>query len=127
MMDPYGIPQHAPGAKLDANKPQARLIIHGMPRALLAVIAVADYGAKKYTTDGWRTVPNAIPRYTDAMLRHLLAEGMEQRDPESGLLHAAHAAWNALARLELMLLDDDLWHAARAAIREHALEVADAD
>jgi hypothetical protein len=28
----------------------------------------------------------------------------EERDSESSILHAAHAAWNALARLELILL-----------------------
>jgi hypothetical protein len=35
------------------------------------------------------------------MLRHVFDGTI--RDPESGLLHAAHAAWNALARLELAL------------------------
>ena len=38
------------------------------------------------------------------MLRHLLAEMRgEDVDPDTGLLHAAHTAWNALARLDLML------------------------
>jgi hypothetical protein len=38
------------------------------------------------------------------MMRHWLAEqqGIEC-DEESNLRHAAHLAWNALARLELML------------------------
>jgi hypothetical protein len=38
--------------------------------------------------------------------RHLLeeAQGLEC-DADSNLLHAAHTAWNALARLELILLD----------------------
>jgi hypothetical protein len=48
-------------------------------------------------------VERGIDRYTDAMLRHALAEGIEEFDTESGLKHAAHTAWNALARLELML------------------------
>ena len=65
---------------------------------------VATYGAGKYTDHGWRTVPNGRARYTDAMYRHLLAEASGHvQDDESGLQHAAHAAWNALARLELML------------------------
>ena len=51
-------------------------------------------------------VPDGVNRYTDALARHLLAEAIgEKVDPESGLYHAAHAAWNALARLDLMLRD----------------------
>jgi hypothetical protein len=103
--DPNGIPQHEPGAKLDANKPRAALVLGGFSRALRAVSEVGTYGAKKYSPNGWRSVPNGIQRYSDAMVRHLLAEPETDIDPESGLLHAAHAAWSALARLELMLMD----------------------
>ena len=42
------------------------------------------------------------------MARHILLEGEgEVRDPETGMLHAAQAAWNALARLELYLMDQE--------------------
>lgn len=101
--DPNGIDQHAPGAKLDAGKEPMRLILHAMPRALLEVGKVGAYGAAKYSPNGWLEVPDAVPRYTDAMFRHALREGIELHDEESGLLHAAQVAWNALARLELML------------------------
>ena len=101
--DPHGIAQHAPGAKLDAGKEPMRLVLQAMPRALLAVGQVGAYGAVKYSENGWREVPRGIDRYTDAMFRHALREGMEAHDEESGLLHAAQVAWNALARLELML------------------------
>lgn len=101
--DPNGIEQHAPGAKMDAGKEPMRLILHAMPRALLAVGQVGAYGAGKYSENGWLAVPQGVERYTDAMFRHALREGMEQHDEESGLLHAAQVAWNALARLELML------------------------
>jgi hypothetical protein len=37
------------------------------------------------------------------MMRHLLQEPYTVRDEDSGLLHAAQVAWNALARLELKL------------------------
>ncbi len=42
-------------------------------------------------------------RYTDAMMRHLLAMDVDPDglDPETGLPHLAHIAWNALAVLEL--------------------------
>ena len=52
------------------------------------------------------TVPGGPARYTDAMLRHHFAEaGGEELDGESGMLHAAHRAWNALAVLELKLIE----------------------
>lgn len=106
--DPHGIEQHTPGAKLDAGKNRLGLIMTGFARALVAVGQVGTYGANKYTPHGWRAVPNGVERYTDAMYRHLLAEASGQPvDEESGLLHAAQAAWNALARLELMLSPPD--------------------
>lgn len=102
--DPHGTPQHAPGAKLDAGKLRAGLVLGGFARALREVSAVGTYGANKYTPNGWMHVPNGVERYTDAMHRHLLAEATgEARDPDTEILHAAHAAWNALARLDLMI------------------------
>ena len=101
--DPNGIEQHEPGAKLDAGKEPMRLILHAMPRALFAVGQVGAYGAAKYSENGWLAVPQGVARYTDAMFRHALREGIELHDEESGLMHAAQVAWNALARLELML------------------------
>jgi len=106
--DPNGIDQHAPGAKLDAGKPRVGLVIAGFSHALLEVAKVGTYGANKYTDNGWRSVPNGVQRYTDAMLRHYLAESDDSVDDESGLLHAAQVAWNALARLELLIENDRL-------------------
>lgn len=100
--DPNGIDQHTPGAKLDAGKVQASLLID-FGRALLAVAAVGSFGASKYTRGGWEHVPDGINRYTDALLRHILKEQVEELDPDSNLLHASHTAWNALSRLELLL------------------------
>jgi hypothetical protein len=37
------------------------------------------------------------------MYRHLLAENDTMHDEATELLHAAHVAWNALARLEILL------------------------
>lgn len=102
--DPHGTPQHAPGAKLDAGKLRAGLVLGGFARALREVSAVGTYGANKYTPNGWMQVPNGVERYTDAMHRHLLSEASgEARDPDTEILHAAHAAWNALARLDLIV------------------------
>jgi hypothetical protein len=93
----------AKGVKHDAGKVRPSLVIGGFSQALLAVADVATFGARKYTADGWRTVPDAIQRYTDAKDRHRLAGEVEEADPESGLAHAAHEAWNALAVLELRI------------------------
>lgn len=102
--DPNGFQSNQPGAKLDAGKPRLSLVLLGFPHALTLVGEVGTYGAKKYTDNGWVSVPNGIERYSDAMLRHLLEEAIgPDIDRESELLHAAHVAWNALARLELMI------------------------
>ena len=94
----------ASGVKLDTGKNRLSLTIMGFARALEAVGEVSTYGANKYTPHGWIEVPDGIERYTDAMFRHLIAEGQgEWSDKESALMHAAHSAWNALARLDLML------------------------
>lgn len=109
------IDPHQPGAKLDAGKPDAALL-GDFGRALLAVAEVGTFGAQKYTRGGWLEVPNGFERYSAAMWRHLLAENRQQLDPESGLTHAAHAAWGALARLELMLRErEELQDAERTA------------
>lgn len=97
---------HAPGLKHDTEKPRHGLVLLDFSRALDAVSAIGTFGASKYTDHGWLTVPQGHERYTSALLRHLCAEGRgELLDPESSLPHAAHAAWNALARLELALRD----------------------
>lgn len=102
--DPTGRDPHQPGAKLDADKPRPGLVLNGFAPALMAVTEVGTYGARKYTDNGWKDVPNGVERYTDAMHRHLLAEAAgELRDKDTGILHAAHAAWNALARLDLLI------------------------
>lgn len=81
--------------------------IQYFPRALLAVAKVSEFGAKKYTWNGWETVVNGKQRYGDALGRHLIMEQTDGlTDFDSGLYHAAHVAWNALARLELLLKEE---------------------
>lgn len=91
-----------PGAKDDKAKPMAGVLLD-FSRALQTVVDVGTYGAKKYTRTGWATVPEGSQRYTDAMMRHLLAMDVDPDglDKETGLPHLAHVAWNALAVLEL--------------------------
>ena len=107
--DPTGKDAHQPGAKLDAGKPLTGLVLGGFARALNAVSEVGSFGARKYPRMGWVTVPDGYNRYTDALYRHMLKEATgEQLDPDSQLLHAAHTAWNALARLDLLIREQEV-------------------
>lgn len=107
--DPSGLDQHAPGAKLDAGKPDLSLLLL-FGKALQSVAAVGTYGARKYTRGGWQEVDDGVNRYTAALLRHLTQENAERNDKESGFAHASHVAWNALARLELMIRESEKKH-----------------
>ena len=102
--DPNGKNQHEKGSKVDAGKPRMDLVLGGFASALIEVTKVGTFGANKYTDDGWKEVPKGKERYTDAMLRHWVYERSgEDYDDDSGLLHASHLAWNALARLAFIL------------------------
>lgn len=77
------------GVKHDEDKPKFSLM---KPDALMEMVAVLTYGAKKYSPDNWKHLENARQRYFDAANRHLWQwYGGEERDPESGLHHLAHA------------------------------------
>ena len=58
---------------------------------------------------GWEAVPDGQIRYSDAMGRHILDEAVDglwdDKEGGSGELHATAVAWNALARLELIIRD----------------------
>ena len=99
--DPTGRSSKDPGAKLDAGKVRMGLVLGGFANALTEVAKVGTFGAAKYSDNGWEQVPNAEGRYTDALLRHVFKHmNGEVVDPEWGLFHLAHAAWNVLAVLE---------------------------
>ena len=104
--DPTGLGQHEHGCKTDAGKPDLSLLLM-FGRALRAVGEVGSYGARKYTRGGWQGVDDGINRYTAALLRHLFVEHYEKFDTDLPVMHAAQVAWNALARLELMLREED--------------------
>ena len=80
--------------KNDNGKPRMDLLPFD---ALKGVSDVLTFGANKYTPNGWKDVPDAIPRYEAALLRHFTAiKTGEQNDPETGLPHIHHVACNAL-------------------------------
>lgn len=95
-----------PGAvKFDGGKaPVYRGTIAYFPRSVALVASISNFGATKYAWKGWEHVPNGFDRYSDAMVRHLLAEGQgEIYDPDSGLFTIGHTLWNSFARTELFL------------------------
>lgn len=92
--------------KYDYGKILAALPYEDFPDAILAVAEVGTFGANKYERHSWSTVENKRTRYKDAFHRHLLAIGTgEILDKESKLRHSAHAAWNALALLQMEIED----------------------
>lgn len=111
-VDPTGKNQHEPGSKLDGNKVDMSLLLD-FSRALKAVALIGTLGSRKYTRGGWQTVPEGRIRYTAAMLRHLTSEQLEEYDQDLydyfgvQLPHEYQVAWNALARLELKLREDE--------------------
>lgn len=76
------------GVKYDADKPRMDLLDAYAIEQLAQVLA---FGAKKYDAHNWRK-GIAKSRLLAAALRHLFAylRG-EDKDPETGLSHAAHA------------------------------------
>lgn len=65
--------------------------------ALEQVVRVLEVGAAEYGDDNWQLVEPFEQRYTNSLLRHVVAWSMGERlDPKSGLPHLAHAACNCL-------------------------------
>lgn len=82
------------GRKDDLGKLRYSLIPAGVIEEVVKVLMV---GANIYGDDNWQQVENARTRYYDALRRHAeKRRSGEIRDKDSGLLHAAHEAANAL-------------------------------
>lgn len=103
--DPTGLAQHAPGAKLDAGKVDYTYL-EDVSLALEAICKLFEFGETKYSRGGWQHVDDGVRRYTKAMLRHYFKE-REGTDPDSDTLHIVATAWNAVARLELYLRENN--------------------
>lgn len=88
------------------GKVRMDLVMQDMPRAIEALARVMTWAldAKGYKESDWLHVPDAINKYSGGMHRHDNKEKRGQEfDEESGLEHAVHTAWNAMARVELIL------------------------
>ena len=109
-VDPSGKDLKEPGTKGDLGKsPVFRGLLDYFPRAVETVARVSEIGARKYSWKGWESVPDGVNRYTDALARHLTGLSVEgDYDRDTGALHRAQIAWNALAALELYLREQEL-------------------
>jgi hypothetical protein len=89
------------GFKLDQGKLRWDLL---PPAALTELVRVYTYGlAKGYPARNWEAGMEWSRPFA-ALMRHAWAFWAgEDLDPESGLPHMAHAAWNALALVEYLL------------------------
>lgn len=92
--------------KSDGGKVMFDLLEDGAPHALLEIAKVMTWAVevKGYHAHSWQEIPDAIRRYRAALARHrnAIARG-ERYDPESGLLHWAHAACCVIFITELEL------------------------
>ena len=80
------------GLKLDNGKPRHSLLPKG---SISSIIAVLEFGAKKYEANNWQKVDNAKERYYDAAMRHIDSWwNGEKFDQETEIHHLAHAATN---------------------------------
>lgn len=105
----YDLTDDGKGKKYDSGKPMVGTLCRVFPRALLGVGQCIRFGQTKYPNpDNWKLVDGAFTRYQDSMMRHYLKflAGRE-KDSETNLLHLKHMVWNALAVLELYLMENE--------------------
>ena len=103
----YDLTDDGKGKKYDSGKPMPGTLVNVFPEALLAIGMCIEFGTHKYPNpNNWKQVEGASKRYQDSLMRHLIKHNLgETKDRETGLPHLAHTAWNALAILQLYLMD----------------------
>lgn len=91
------VSEKAKGLKFDDGKAPLDLL---SPKAMTEVAKVMAFGAKKYDKHNWRN-GLAWSRLVGAALRHIEAfNDGQDKDPETGLSHIAHASCCLMFLLE---------------------------
>ena len=105
----YDLTDDGKGKKYDNGKSMVGTLCRVFPRALLGIGQCIEFGTRKYPQpDNWKLVDGAFTRYQDSMMRHYLKFlAGQEKDSETNLLHLKHMVWNALAILELYLMDHE--------------------
>lgn len=90
------------------DRQDGKLMWELLPLPLLEeVVKVYTAGAQKYGVNQWQNLDNGYQRYKAAMLRHLVEyEKGNSVDADTGCLHLAQVAWNALAMLYFSLKEN---------------------
>ena len=66
------------------------------------VVKVYTAGAKKYAPNNWMHLENGYERRKAALFRHICEfERGNWRDADTGCIHLAQVAWNAIAMLHI--------------------------
>lgn len=105
----YDLTDDGKGKKYDSGKSMVGTLCRVFPHALLGIGQCIEFGTHKYPQpDNWKLVDGAFTRYQDSMMRHYLKFlAGQDKDSETNLLHLKHMVWNALAILELYLMDHE--------------------
>lgn len=105
----YDLTDDGKGKKYDNGKSMVGTLCRVFPRALLGIGQCILFGTTKYPDPkNWVKVENAFNRYQDSMMRHYLKFlAGQEKDSETNLLHLKHMVWNALAILELYLMEHE--------------------
>ena len=105
----YDLTDNGKGKKYDSGKSRVGTLCRVFPHALLGIGQCIEFGTRKYPKpDNWKLVDGAFTRYQDSMMRHYLKFlAGQEKDSETKLLHLKHMAWNALAVLELYLMENE--------------------
>lgn len=107
---------YAKATRQKEEKPQPlRGVLHRFPRAILRLALVSKMGTDKRGIPledmSFADDPESYTRYGEAVVRHLLMERIEgpiNSDPaDQGFHHDEQAAWDALARLECRLRQEE--------------------
>lgn len=93
------------GLKYDQGKPRMDLL---SSIAITELAKVLEFGSRKYEAHNWRK-GIAISRLLGAALRHIIAyQGGEDKDPETGLPHTAHAMCCLMFIIEMQIVHPEL-------------------
>ena len=66
------------------------------------IVKVYTAGAKKYAPNNWMHLENGYERYKAALFRHICEfERGNWLDADTGCIHLAQVAWNAIAMLHI--------------------------
>ena len=93
-----------------SKPPAARGVVTRFPRAILELAKLSQFGTTKHEVSiddvSYRDIPDGEGVLLDAQVRHICQEAItgEVNEDDGGHLHATQDAWNALARLEIILI-----------------------